>query len=228
MSEYMEKHSVARLIGAPPGYVGFDQGGMLTEAVRKHPFSVLLLDEIEKAHPDIFSILLQVMDYATLTDNTGKKADFRNVVLIMTSNAGAKEMSGNVIGFGERSLDALSKGADALTKLFNPEFRNRLDAVMTFAPLTPEVMKMIVNKFVSEVSVQLKQKKVLLDIDDAAIDWLALKGYDPAFGARPLTRLVQTEIRDPLSDEVLFGKLARGGRVAITLKSGKLSFGYST
>lgn len=228
MSEYMEKHAVARLIGAPPGYVGFDQGGMLTEAVRKHPFSVLLLDEIEKAHPDIFSILLQVMDYATLTDNTGKKADFRNVVLIMTSNAGAKEMSGNVIGFGERSLDALSKGADALTKLFNPEFRNRLDAVMTFAPLTPEVMKMIVNKFVSEVSAQLKQKKVLLDIDDAAIDWLALEGYDPAFGARPLTRLVQTEIRDPLSDEVLFGKLARGGRVAITLKSGKLSFGYST
>ncbi len=228
MSEYMEKHAVARLIGAPPGYVGFDQGGLLTEAVRKHPFSVLLLDEIEKAHPDIFSILLQVMDYATLTDNTGKKADFRNVVLIMTSNAGAKEMSENVIGFGERSRDALSKGTDALTKLFNPEFRNRLDAVMTFAPLTPEVMRMIVKKFVSEVSAQLKQKKVLLDIDDDAIEWLALKGYDPVFGARPLTRLVQTEIRDPLSDEVLFGRLAKGGRAAIKLKADKLLFDYST
>jgi len=226
MSEYMEKHAVARLIGAPPGYVGFDQGGLLTEAVRKHPFSVLLLDEIEKAHPDIFSILLQVMDYATLTDNNGKKADFRNVVLIMTSNAGAKEMSGSVIGFGERGGDALSKGTDALTKLFNPEFRNRLDAVMTFAPLTREVMRMIVKKFVAEVSEQLKQKKVVLDMEDEAIDWLSLKGYDPVFGARPLSRLVQTDIRDPLSDEILFGRLTKGGRVVIRLSNDRLEFNY--
>ncbi|MGC2063043.1 MAG: ATP-dependent Clp protease ATP-binding subunit ClpA [Thermodesulfovibrionales bacterium] len=226
MSEYMEKHAVARLIGAPPGYVGFDQGGLLTEAVRKHPFSVLLLDEIEKAHPDIFSILLQVMDYATLTDNNGKKADFRNVILIMTSNAGAKEMSGSVIGFGERSRDALSKGTDALTKLFNPEFRNRLDAVMTFAPLTREVMRMIVKKFIAEVSEQLKQKKVVLDMEDEAIDWLSLKGYDPVFGARPLSRLVQTDIRDPLSDEILFGRLSKGGRVVIKLLNDKLEFSY--
>lgn len=228
MSEYMEKHAVARLIGAPPGYVGYDQGGLLTEAVRKHPFCVLLFDEIEKAHPDIFSILLQVMDYATLTDNNGKKADFRNVVLIMTSNAGAKEMSGSVIGFGERSGDALSKGTDALTKLFNPEFRNRLDAVMTFAPLTREVMRMIVKKFITEVSEQLKQKKVFLDMDDAAIDWLSLKGYDPVFGARPLSRLVQAEIRDPLSDEILFGHLTRGGRVVIRRSNDKLEFSYLT
>jgi ATP-dependent Clp protease ATP-binding subunit ClpA len=226
MSEYMEKHAVARLIGAPPGYVGFDQGGLLTEAVRKHPFSVLLLDEIEKAHPDIFSILLQVMDYATLTDNNGKKADFRNVVLIMTSNAGTKEMSGNVIGFGERSGDALSKGADALAKLFNPEFRNRLDAVLTFAPLTREVMRLIVKKFVAEVSEQLKQKKVVLAMEDEAIDWLGLKGYDPVFGARPLSRLVQTDIKDPLSDEILFGRLTRGGRVVVRLLNNKLEFSY--
>ncbi|MBA4371319.1 MAG: ATP-dependent Clp protease ATP-binding subunit ClpA [Thermodesulfovibrio sp.] len=224
MSEYMEKHTVARLIGAPPGYVGFDQGGLLTEAVRKHPFCVLLLDEIEKAHPDIFSILLQVMDYATLTDNNGKKADFRNVVLIMTSNAGAKEMSGSVIGFGERAGDALSKGTDALVKLFNPEFRNRLDAIMTFAPLTREVMRMIVKKFISAVSEQLRQKKVVLDMEDEAVDWLSLKGYDPVFGARPLARLVQTEIQDPLSDEILFGRLTRGGRVVIRLLNDKLDF----
>lgn len=226
MSEYMEKHAVARLIGAPPGYVGFDQGGLLTESVRKHPFCVLLFDEIEKAHPDIFSILLQVMDYATLTDNNGKKADFRNVVLIMTSNAGAQEMSGSAIGFGERSRDTLSKGKDALTKLFNPEFRNRLDAIMTFAPLTREVMRLIVKKFIAEVSEQLRQKKVSLDIDDEAIDWLGLKGYDPVFGARPLRRLVQTEIQDLLSDEILFGRLTRGGSVVIRLQHDKLEFSY--
>lgn len=226
MSEYMEKHAVSRLIGAPPGYVGFDQGGLLTEAVRKHPFSVLLLDEIEKAHPDIFSILLQVMDYATLTDNNGKKADFRNVILIMTSNAGAKEMSGNVIGFGERSSDALSKGREALTKLFNPEFRNRLDAVITFQPLKPEVMRMVVRKFVDEVAVQLRQKKVRLEISEEAIDWLAAKGFDPVFGARPLARLVQSEVRDPLAEELLFGKLAKGGRVLIAMKKGRLDFSF--
>jgi len=226
MSEYMEKHAVARLIGAPPGYVGFDQGGQLTEQVRKHPFSVLLLDEIEKAHPDIFSILLQVMDYATLTDNNGKKADFRNVVLVMTSNAGAKEMTGNVIGFGERSQDALSKGRDALTKLFNPEFRNRLDAVISFAPLTPEVMRKIVGKFIAEVSAQLKQKKVTLQVRDDAVDWLAAKGYDPVFGARPLSRIIQSDIRDPLSEELLFGRLMKGGRAVVGLKDDTLEFSY--
>ncbi len=226
MSEYMEKHAVARLIGAPPGYVGFDQGGLLTESVRKHPFSVLLLDEIEKAHPDIFSILLQVMDYATLTDNNGKKADFRNVVLIMTSNAGAKEMSGSVIGFGERSRDALSKGKDALTKLFNPEFRNRLDAIISFRPLSPDIMRQIVIKNMAAVTGQLKQKKVTLRISDEAIGWLAARGYDPVFGARPLSRLIQTEIEDPLSEEVLFGRLLRGGKVGIGLKEDRLTFDY--
>jgi ATP-dependent Clp protease ATP-binding subunit ClpA len=226
MSEYMEKHTVARLIGAPPGYVGFDQGGLLTDGIRKHPYSVLLLDEIEKAHPDIFSILLQVMDYATLTDNTGKKADFRNVILIMTSNAGAKEMDRSVIGFGDRSLDNRSKGADAVNRLFNPEFRNRLDATISFSPLTPGIMKKIVGKFVAELSAQLEKKKVRLILSGSAVDWLASKGHDPLYGARPLSRLLQTEIKDVVSDEVLFGRLRKGGTVSIGLKGEKLSFRY--
>ena len=226
MSEYMEKHTVARLIGAPPGYVGFDQGGLLTDAIRKHPYCVLLLDEIEKAHPDIFSILLQVMDYATLTDNTGKKADFRNVILIMTSNAGAKEMDRSVIGFGDRSRDNRSKGADAVNRLFNPEFRNRLDATISFSPLSAGIMKQIVGKFVAELSRQLEKKKVRIFLSDGAVDWLALKGYDPLYGARPLSRLMQAEIRDAISDELLFGRLKKGGTVRIGLKDGKLSFRY--
>ena len=226
MSEYMEKHTVARLIGAPPGYVGFDQGGLLTDAIRKHPYCVLLLDEIEKAHPDIFSILLQVMDYATLTDNTGKKADFRNVILIMTSNAGAKEMDRSVIGFGDRSRDNRSKGADAVNRLFNPEFRNRLDATISFSPLSAGIMKQIVGKFVAELSRQLEKKKVRIFLSDGAVDWLALKGYDPLYGARPLSRLMQAEIRDVISDELLFGRLKKGGTVRIGLKDGKLSFRY--
>ncbi|HEX8947953.1 MAG TPA: ATP-dependent Clp protease ATP-binding subunit ClpA, partial [Dissulfurispiraceae bacterium] len=184
MSEYMEKHTVARLIGAPPGYVGFDQGGLLTDAIRKYPHSVLLLDEIEKAHPDIFSILLQVMDYATLTDNNGKKADFRNVVLIMTSNAGAKDMAKSVIGFGNREKDARSKGKDAITKLFSPEFRNRLDAIIAFAPLNPQVMLQIVGKFISELQQQLSRKKVVITVSEGAIKWLADRGYDSLYGAR--------------------------------------------
>ena len=227
MSEFMEKHAVSRLFGAPPGYVGFDQGGLLTDAIRKHPYSVLLLDEIEKAHPDIFSILLQVMDYSTLTDNNGKKADFRNVILIMTSNAGAKEMDMmGSIGFGDRKDDAGSKGDKAIKKLFNPEFRNRLDAIITFNPLSPAVMKMVVDKFISDLGRQLEGRKVRMDITDAVRDWLAEKGYDDKFGARPLARLIQTEIKDALSEELLFGRLKKGGSVTVDLKKEKLDFKY--
>jgi len=227
MSEYMEKHTVARLIGAPPGYVGFDQAGLLTDAIRKNPYSVLLLDEIEKAHPDIFSILLQVMDYATLTDNNGKKADFRNVILIMTSNAGAQELTKDVIGFGDRSTDTRSKGKDAITRLFNPEFRNRLDGIIGFNPLTNAVMRQVVQKFVAELSGQLKQKNVVITLMETATDWLAAKGYDLLYGARPLARLIQTEVKDVLSDEVLFGRLKKGGKVRRGLKEDKLEFEYS-
>ena len=227
MSEYMEKHTVSRLIGAPPGYVGFDQGGQLTDAIRKHPYSVLLLDEIEKAHPDVFSILLQVMDYSTLTDNNGKKADFRNVILIMTSNAGAKEMDRATIGFGDRRADARSKGSEAIKKLFNPEFRNRLDAIVTFNPLKPAIMKKVVDKFLTDLGKQLAVKKVKMEATDAVRDWLAEKGHDDKFGARPLARLIQTEIKDALSEELLFGRLKKGGSVTAHLKEGKIEFDYS-
>jgi ATP-dependent Clp protease ATP-binding subunit ClpA len=227
MSEYMEKHTVARLIGAPPGYVGFDQAGLLTDAIRKNPYSVLLLDEVEKAHPDIFSILLQVMDYATLTDNNGKKADFRNVILIMTSNAGAKDIVREVIGFGDRSGDTQSKSKDAITRLFSPEFRNRLDGIITFNPLTAGIMRQVVVKFVDELRGQLVQKNVRITLSDDATDWLASKGYDTLYGARPLARLIQVEIKDVLSDEVLFGRLKKGGNVHIGLKEDKLVFDYS-
>ncbi len=226
MSEYMEKHAVARLIGAPPGYVGFDQGGLLTDAIRKHPYSVLLLDEIEKAHPDIFSILLQVMDYSTLTDNNGKKADFRNVILIMTTNAGAREMNAGAIGFGDRSADTRARGGDALSKLFNPEFRNRLDAIITFNPLSPESMKKVVEKFIDELRRQLLRKKVKVVLSDEARDWLAEKGYDTLYGARPLARLIQTDIKDVLSEEVLFGRLKKGGTVRIDYADTRLVFEY--
>jgi ATP-dependent Clp protease ATP-binding subunit ClpA len=212
MSEYMEKHAVARLIGAPPGYVGYDQGGMLVERIRKQPYAVLLLDEIEKAHQDLFDILLQVMDHATLTDNQGREADFRHVTLIMTSNAGAREMSARAIGFaGGRAGD----GSRELERLFSPEFRNRLDEVVTFAALPPEVMGRVVDKFVAEVAEQLRERRVALELSDAAREWLAAKGYDPVFGARPLARVIQTELKDKLADEVLFGRLARGGRVRV-------------
>jgi len=227
MSEYMEKHTVVRLIGAPPGYVGFDQGGLLTDSIRKFPYSVLLLDEIEKAHPDIFGVLLQVMDYATLTDNNGKKADFRNVTLIMTSNAGAKDMDRSVIGFGDRTKDTSAKSRDAVSKLFNPEFRNRLDAIISFSPLTPDIMRKVVHKFMAELSGQLKQKKVRIDLTDSAVNWLASKGFDPLYGARPLSRIIQSEIKDALSEEVLFGRLKKGGRVTIDLKEDRLYFEYS-
>lgn len=216
MSEYMEKHTVSRLIGAPPGYVGFDQGGLLTDAIRKQPHTVLLLDEIEKAHPDLFSILLQVMDHATLTDNNGKKADFRNVILLMTSNAGAREMSAQSIGFGLKSDEQRStKGMKAIENLFSPEFRNRLDGIVAFQDLSVEIVERIVDKFIREMETQLREKKVQLELSPAARLWLAEKGYDPAFGARPLARLIQTEIKDVLADEILFGRLMQGGKVLI-------------
>lgn len=227
MSEYMEKHTVSRLIGAPPGYVGFDQGGLLTDAIRKHPHSVLLLDEIEKAHPDIFSILLQIMDYATLTDNNGKKADFRNVILIMTSNAGTTDMSRGVIGFGDRAKDTRSKGMDAINRLFSTEFRNRLDSIITFNSLTPEIMKKVVDKFIHELKRQLSDKKVIISVSDTARDWLAVRGYDPQLGARPLGRLIQKEVKDVLSEEILFGKLMKGGRVDVDVKDDRITFDYS-
>ena len=227
MSEYMEKHTVARLIGAPPGYIGFDQGGLLTDGIRKHPHSVLLMDEIEKAHPDLFNILLQVMDHATLTDNNGRKADFRNVILMMTSNAGSREMSAANIGFGQTHKGAQSKGKKAIEKLFSPEFRNRLDEIITFNALNLDIMEMIVDKFIAELNQQLAIKKVALTISPAVRTWLAEKGYDPAYGARPLGRVIQTEIKDKLADELLFGALQRGGLVSLDLADNKLTFNYS-
>ena len=227
MSEYMEKHTVARLIGAPPGYIGFDQGGLLTDGIRKHPHSVLLMDEIEKAHPDLFNILLQVMDHATLTDNNGRKADFRNVILMMTSNAGSREMSAANIGFGQTHKGAQSKGKKAIEKLFSPEFRNRLDEIITFNALDLDIMEMIVDKFIAELNEQLAIKKVALTISPAVRTWLAKKGHDPAYGARPLSRVIQTEIKDKIADELLFGALQRGGLVSLDLADNKLTFNYS-
>ncbi|RUM87748.1 MAG: ATP-dependent Clp protease ATP-binding subunit ClpA [Thermodesulfatator sp.] len=218
MSEYMEKHAVARLIGAPPGYVGFDQGGLLTEAIRKHPFSVLLLDEIEKAHPDIFNILLQIMDYSKLTDNTGRTADFKHVILIMTSNIGAREMEARAIGFGaDKSDDRKKKGAFAVKKLFSPEFRNRLDAVVQFDKLTPSVMEQVVDKLIDEVRDQLAQKRISLKLTEGARKWFAEKGFDPEHGARPLGRLIQEKIKDAIADALLFGGLKKGMDVNIVL-----------
>ena len=225
MSEYMEKHAVARLIGAPPGYVGYDQGGMLVEAVRKQPYTVLLLDEIEKAHQDVFDVLLQVMDRAVLTDNQGREADFRHVTLIMTSNAGSREMSAQGIGFG---AGRAGDGHKEIERLFSPEFRNRLDEIVTFDALRPEVMLRVVDKFIEEVREQLAEKKVTLVLEDDARAWLAEKGYDPNFGARPLARVIQTELKDRLSDQILFGPLAKGGRVRVHLGDGKLSFDWVT
>ena len=227
MSEYMEKHAVARLIGAPPGYIGFDQGGLLTDDIRKHPHCVLLLDEIEKAHIDLFNILLQAMDHATITDNNGKKADFRNVIIIMTSNAGAREMSTQTIGFGgDVALDTESKGKKAVEKFFSPEFRNRLDGIITFKALDLEIMKRVVDKFIAELSDQLSAKKASLSISDETRTFLAKKGHDPRFGARPLGRVIQTEIKDQLADEILFGRLEKGGRVFIDFDNEKLTFKY--
>ena len=223
MSEYMEKHAVARLIGAPPGYVGFEQGGLLTEQIRKTPHALVLLDEIDKAHPDIFAILLQIMDYATLTDNNGKQADFRHAILIMTSNAGAREMSANAIGFGEADAGRTrAKGEKALEKLFTPEFRNRLDEIIFFNPLDQEIMRRVVDKYMARLAEFLHSRKVELQpLDDATRDWLAEKGYDPKFGARPLDRLIQERIKDQLADEMLFGGLKSGGGARIVIREGK-------
>jgi ATP-dependent Clp protease ATP-binding subunit ClpA len=226
MSEYMEKHAVARLIGAPPGYVGFEQGGQLVDAVRTHPYSVVLLDEIEKAHEDIYNILLQVMDHATLTDNTGRKADFRNTVLILTSNAGSREMSAGSVGFGVAGPDGKAKSA--IDRVFSPEFRNRLDAIVTFKALSPEAMETIVEKFVMQLESQLKDRKVAITLTPDARSWLAKKGYDPKMGARPLGRVIQREVRDPLTDEILFGKLENGGTVTIGVTDNALTFAYDT
>jgi len=236
MSEYMEKHAVARLIGAPPGYVGFEQGGLLVDMVRTHPYSVVLLDEIEKAHPDIYNILLQVMDHAALTDNTGRKADFRNVVLILTSNAGSREMSAASIGFAEGGSGdahderlrkaAAVKSKAAIEKVFSPEFRNRLDAIVTFRTLSASVMEQIVDKFVLQLEQQLAERHVAITLTDEARAWLAKKGYDPVFGARPLGRVVQKEVRDPLTDQILFGALEQGGTVTIGVADNALTFAY--
>ncbi len=223
MSEYMEKHAVARLIGSPPGYVGFDQGGLLTEAIRKHPYSVLLLDEIEKAHPDIFSILLQVMDHSTLTDNSGRKADFRNVIIIMTTNAGAREMASNSIGF---VTSKKGKDQTAINKLFAPEFRNRLDGIISFSSLDDEATEKVVDKLIKELEVQLAEKRVSIKLTNEARKYLAKKGYDPDFGARPLRRLILKEIGDTLTEEILFGELARGGEATIGFREKKLIFRY--
>ncbi len=224
MSEYMEKHAVARLIGAPPGYVGFEQGGQLVDAVRTHPYCVVLLDEIEKAHPDIFNILLQVMDHATLTDNSGRKADFRNAVLIMTSNAGSREMSAKTMGFKDSAGGKAGQSKAAIERMFSPEFRNRLDAIVTFGTLSPAVMETIVEKFILQLEAQLSEKHVAITLTPAARAWLATKGYDPSFGARPLSRVIQREVRDPLTDEILFGKLEHGGTVTIDMVDDKLTF----
>ncbi|MBW7863325.1 MAG: ATP-dependent Clp protease ATP-binding subunit ClpA [Candidatus Hydrogenedentes bacterium] len=224
MSEYMEKHAVSRLIGAPPGYIGFDQGGLLVDEIRRHPYTVLLLDEIEKAHPDLFGILLQVMDNAALTDNAGRKADFRNVILIMTSNAGAREMAASSIGFNAGPGDAAGKGMKAIEKALTPEFRNRLDGIMTFNPLPMPVVMMVVDKFIRQLNRQLAERRVTLALSDEVRRWIAETGYDPKFGARPLARKIEQEIETPLADEILFGKLERGGVVTVLLKDGKPVF----
>jgi ATP-dependent Clp protease ATP-binding subunit ClpA len=215
MSEYMERHAVSRLIGAPPGYVGFDQGGLLTDAIDQQPHAVLLLDEIEKAHPDVFNILLQVMDYGKLTDNNGKTVDFRNIILIMTTNAGASDMSKPAMGFGRAGREG--EDTEAIKRLFTPEFRNRLDATIGFKGLTPEILAHVVDKFCQELAAQLADKRVHLEVDAAAKAWLGDKGYDPLYGARPLARVIQEHIKRPLAEELLFGQLSKGGKVVVTI-----------
>jgi len=240
MSEYMEKHAVARLVGAPPGYVGFEQGGLLVDAVRTNPYSVVLMDEIEKAHPDVLNILLQVMDHATLTDNNGRKADFRHVVLIMTSNAGSRELTAGSIGFADgagdqaqrdeaRQKSSESRSKSAVERIFTPEFRNRLDAIVTFKPLSPLVMETIVSKFILQLEAQLAERRIAITLEPEARAWLGVKGFDPVFGARPLARVIQREVRDPLTDEILFGRLENGGTVTIRLDAAadRLAFGYA-
>jgi ATP-dependent Clp protease ATP-binding subunit ClpA len=222
MSEYMERHTVSRLIGAPPGYVGFDQGGLLTDAINKHPHCVLLLDEVEKAHPEVFNLLLQVMDHGTLTDNNGRKTDFRHVILVMTTNIGAESMSRSSMGFTQQ--DHSHDNTEIMKKAFSPEFRNRLDAVIQFAPLPTSVVDSVVDKFLVELQAQLDDKKVLLEVDEDARLWLAERGYDRLMGARPMQRLIQEELKKPLAEKILFGELAENGgtvRVHVGERDGK-------
>ena len=226
MSEYMERHTVSRLIGAPPGYVGFDQGGLLTEEVIKHPHSVLLLDEIEKAHPDVFNLLLQIMDHGTLTDNNGRKSDFRNVIIIMTTNEGAEQASRRSMGFTEQ--DHSPDSMEAIRRLFTPEFRNRLDAIVQFKPLDKRTIASVVDKFIIELEHQLEEKNVILSVDDSARAWLADKGFDPKMGARPMARVIQDTIKKPLAEELLFGRLAKGGRLRVWAKAGEVQLEVGT
>lgn len=224
MSEYMEKHAVSRLIGAPPGYVGYEQGGLLTDAVIKHPHSVVLLDEIEKAHDDVYNILLQVMDHGTLTDNNGRKADFRNIILVLTTNAGVQETVRKSIGFQQQdhSLDALSE----INKVFSPEFRNRLDNIVWFNHLSPEVIQQVVDKFIVELQAQLDEKGVSLELSKAAKVWLAEHGYDKTMGARPMARLIQEHLKKSLANELLFGELTHGGIAKVTVNKDKLVINF--
>ena len=227
MSEYMERHTISRLIGAPPGYVGFDQGGLLTDSVIQNPHAVVLLDEIEKAHPDVFNLLLQVMDHGTLTDNNGRKADFRNIILIMTTNAGAESLSRTTMGFTQQ--DHSSDGAEAVNKLFTPEFRNRLDAIIQFKALDKSIILNVVDKFIIELEAQLEEKNVAIDFNDEAKAWLAEHGFDERMGARPMARLISENVKKPLADEILFGKLSRGGRVRVILdEKGDLAFEFES
>ncbi len=226
MSEYMERHTVSRLLGAPPGYVGFDQGGLLTDAIDQHPHAVLLLDEIEKAHPDLFNILLQVMDHGKLTDHNGKTIDFRNVILIMTTNAGASQMAKAAIGFGREGR--AGEDMEAIERMFSPEFRNRLDAIIAFSNLAPEIVAKVVDKFVMQLEGQLADRQVTIELTDGARGWLARKGYDPLYGARPLARIIQEYIKKPLAEELLFGKLEKGGLVRVEMSEDKLVFTYPT
>ncbi|MDH5736448.1 MAG: ATP-dependent Clp protease ATP-binding subunit ClpA, partial [Gammaproteobacteria bacterium] len=219
MSEYMERHTVSRLIGAPPGYVGFDQGGLLTEAINKHPHAVLLLDEIEKAHPDVFNLLLQVMDHGTLTDTNGRKSDFRNVIIIMTTNAGAQLIGRRSMGFTEQ--DHETDGMEEIKRLFTPEFRNRMDGIIQFKPLDERTITNVVDKFIIELEHQLEEKRVTMHVDDSARKWLAIKGYDPKMGARPMARVIQEHLKRPLADELLFGRLNKGGAIRVTLNTTK-------
>jgi ATP-dependent Clp protease ATP-binding subunit ClpA len=226
MSEYMERHTVSRLIGAPPGYVGFDQGGLLTDAIDQHPHAVLLLDEIEKAHPDLFNILLQVMDHGKLTDHNGKQIDFRNVILVMTTNAGAAELAKRAIGFGREKR--VGDDEEAINRMFSPEFRNRLDAVIGFRNLAPEIVLRVVDKFVVQLEGQLQDRAVTIELTDEARQWLANKGFDELYGARPLARAIQEHVKKPLADELLFGGLTDGGHVKVKIEDGKIAFDIDT
>jgi len=221
MSEYMERHTVSRLIGAPPGYVGFDQGGLLTDAILKAPHCVLLLDEIEKAHPDLFNLLLQVMDHGTLTDSNGRQIDFRNVIIVMTSNAGAQEIARSTVGFTEQ--DHSSDGMEVIKRLFTPEFRNRLDGIIQFSELGKEVIANVVDKFIAQLESQLADKRVEITVDEDAREWIGKRGYDAQMGARPMARVIQDYIKRPLSEEILFGTLSKGGRVKVILREDELA-----